>query len=209
MRRWRVPVILLLLGLVCVGFTLRESPLFNAVLGDHAAVPEVSTARLVEILNHRQGVVIDVRPHHEYAMSHIPGAINIWENDLVKVIAKRFPDKGALIVTYCNGIHCGKSRRVAKALRGLGYTNAHRYQLGIPQGAHIISAKLKVNLNNDDTDSSDMDIYAEASDNAVPMVGNVPNELSSKDLTSNSGHWQQSDMGTGWKTTTNFAPVVQ
>ncbi len=132
MRRLKISIAILLAAVMCAGFALKESPLFNAVLGDHAAVPEVSTARLVEILNHHKGVVIDVRSHHEYAMGHIPGAINIWEDDLVKVVTNRFKDKKTLIVTYCNGIHCGKSRRVAKSLRRLGYTNAHRYQLGIP-----------------------------------------------------------------------------
>ncbi len=132
MRRLKISIAILLVGVVCSGFTLKSSPLFKAVLGDRAAVPEVSTARLVDILNHHEGVVIDVRPSHEYAMSHIPGAINIWEDDLIKVITKRFKDKSTFIVTYCNGIHCGKSRRVAKFLRRLGYTNAYRYQLGIP-----------------------------------------------------------------------------
>jgi rhodanese-related sulfurtransferase len=124
--------VLLAIGLACTGFAINNSSLFKVVLGDHAAVPEVSTSRLVKILNKHQGVVIDVRPNHEYAMGHIPGSINIWENNLTKVITKRYPHKETLIVTYCNGIHCGKSRRVAKELRELGYKNAHRYQLGIP-----------------------------------------------------------------------------
>ncbi len=132
MKDLRKVICLVLAAGVMAGFTAGKSKLFSAILGDHAAVPEVSTARLIDILNHHRGVVIDVRPPHEYAMSHIPGAINIWENDLVGVITKRFPKKDAFIVTYCNGIHCGKSRRVAKSLRNLGYSNAHRYQLGIP-----------------------------------------------------------------------------
>ncbi|MEZ0337882.1 MAG: rhodanese-like domain-containing protein, partial [Aquificaceae bacterium] len=36
------------------------------------------------------------------------------------------------IVLYCDGIYCGKSKRVAKELSKEGFTNVSRYQLGIP-----------------------------------------------------------------------------
>ena len=40
--------------------------------------------------------------------------------------------KAAPLILYCNGPHCGKSRRLAAELRDAGYTNVRRYQLGIP-----------------------------------------------------------------------------
>jgi rhodanese-related sulfurtransferase len=38
----------------------------------------------------------------------------------------------APVVIYCNGIHCGKSRRLAAELLEAGYADVRRYQLGIP-----------------------------------------------------------------------------
>jgi rhodanese-related sulfurtransferase len=36
------------------------------------------------------------------------------------------------LVLYCNGPYCGKSKKLAEELLGVGYTNVRRYQLGIP-----------------------------------------------------------------------------
>ena len=36
------------------------------------------------------------------------------------------------IILYCNGLYCGRSRRLADDLLAAGYTNVRRYQLGMP-----------------------------------------------------------------------------
>ena len=41
-------------------------------------------------------------------------------------------DTRAPLVLYCNGPHCGKSKRLVEELRKSGYSNIRRYQLGIP-----------------------------------------------------------------------------
>ena len=41
-------------------------------------------------------------------------------------------NKNTALVLYCNGPHCGKSKRLADELVGAGYANVRRYQLGIP-----------------------------------------------------------------------------
>ena len=103
---------------------------------------EVSTEELQRILGEGTAVVFDVRPPHEFAVSHIPGAMNVspkpgvsmslYISDVAEIGRVLKGDKGRAIVLYCNGPFCGKSKRVATELLDAGYTNVRRYQLGIP-----------------------------------------------------------------------------
>jgi rhodanese-related sulfurtransferase len=92
---------------------------------------EVSTDEFKAIFAGGKAHVFDVRPAKEYAISHIPGAINIYENELERMI-DLCPDKGSEIVLYCNGPYCHKSIRVAEQLVSKGYVNIKRYQQGLP-----------------------------------------------------------------------------
>ena len=110
----------------------RAPAIGQATLAEvQAATPEVSTHELAAI--HAAGVVpvLDVRSAREYAIAHIPGAVNIWEKEVEQVL-QRYPDRAAGLVLYCNGPYCGKSRRTAAELAKRGYTNVRRYQLGLP-----------------------------------------------------------------------------
>ncbi len=103
---------------------------------------EVSTSQLATILTDRSAVVLDARPHLEYAISHIPGALNVaaragvpasmYVSDVAEVGRLVRNDKEVRIVLYCNGPHCGKSKRLAEELLAAGYKDVRRYQLGIP-----------------------------------------------------------------------------
>jgi rhodanese-related sulfurtransferase len=104
---------------------------------------EISTVALQQILQAGTVPILDVRFSQEYAISHIPGAINIPPDSSadptnvqheVEQIAARFPDPSAPLVLTCNGPFCGKSKRVAKALMSApyNYTQILRYQLGMP-----------------------------------------------------------------------------
>lgn len=92
---------------------------------------EISTEQLKEILASGKGRVIDVRPPKEYAISHIPGSTNVFEND-IEAMMRLCPDKAAPVVFYCNGPHCHKTVRVAEKLVKNGYTNIKKYHLGLP-----------------------------------------------------------------------------
>jgi rhodanese-related sulfurtransferase len=91
----------------------------------------------------REGVlVLDARPYEEYAMSHVPGAIDVgpkqglpmsqYTADVGEIEKLARGTKNKTIVLYCNGPFCGKSTRLASDLLMAGYTNVVRYQLGIP-----------------------------------------------------------------------------
>ena len=115
----------------------------RAVLGEpNQPTAEVSTDELRRILTERTAFVFDARPHREFAISHIPGALNVaakpgvpmsaYVSDVAEIGREVRDDRNARIVLYCNGPYCGKSKRLADELVAAGYTYVRRYQLGIP-----------------------------------------------------------------------------
>jgi rhodanese-related sulfurtransferase len=102
---------------------------------------EVSTDELRQILKDGSATVFDARPHMEFAVSHIPGALNVaakpgvpmsvYVSDVAE-INRVVADKSSPLVLYCNGPFCGKSKRLGEELLEAGYTNVRRYQLGAP-----------------------------------------------------------------------------
>ena len=112
------------------------------LMEDNQKTPEISTEEMQRILTEKTAVLIDPRPVKEFAIDHIPGAINIapqpgnsktGDFSAVAEIGRAVQhNKATPIVLYCNGPLCGKSKRVANQLLAAGYTNVRRYQLGIP-----------------------------------------------------------------------------
>jgi rhodanese-related sulfurtransferase len=113
----------------------------QGTLMENEKTPEVSTAELQQILATKSATVFDARPFNEFAISHIPGALNVaakpgvppsqYVSDVAE-IGRLVPGKEMPIVLYCNGPYCGKSKRLSEELLQAGYTNVRRYQLGIP-----------------------------------------------------------------------------
>jgi len=100
---------------------------------------ELSTQQLQQILADGQIPVFDVRFELEYAISHIPGAVNIppvnntsADREVSLISALFLNNPHAEFVLTCNGPFCGKSKRVAAGLAAAGYDNFFRYQLGLP-----------------------------------------------------------------------------
>ena len=107
-----------------------------------AGTPNLSTAELKRILSDGTVVLLDNRPFLEFALGHIPGALNVapkpgmamsqYTSDVAEVGRLLGGDKTRTIVLYCAGPFCGKSRRVADDLLAAGYRDVRRYQLGAP-----------------------------------------------------------------------------
>lgn len=66
-------------------------------------------------------VILDVRRADEYATGHIPGAINISNEDILDKTPDELPDKDQIIYVYCRSGR--RSREAALKLAALGYTN--------------------------------------------------------------------------------------
>jgi len=134
----------LLLMLTPAGNVLAQSSRIDQAILDEPdqKAREVSTDELKRILASKSAVVLDTRPHREFAMSHIPGAQNVapkpgvpismYVSDVKEVERLVNGDKGKPLVLYCNGPFCGKSKRLSEELLAAGFTNVRRYQLGIP-----------------------------------------------------------------------------
>jgi rhodanese-related sulfurtransferase len=123
-----------LLGLVVLIVPAGAQNIMQGKLIESGVKTEnISTEELQQILATGSEPVLDVRSELEYAISHIPGAINIPENEVEKII-ELFPDRDTPMILTCNGPFCGKSKRVADLLVPApnGYTHVRRYQLGLP-----------------------------------------------------------------------------
>ena len=64
-------------------------------------------------------VLLDVRSPALFAMSHVPGAINLPHGKIVESKLAAWPE-GTLFVTYCAGPHCNGAARGALRLARLG-----------------------------------------------------------------------------------------
>ena len=121
-----------------------ETPtVFQARLGEtETRTPEISTDELKRLLAAGSVLLLDTRPHLEWAISHIPGARNVapkpgmpmsqYTSDVAEVERLVAGDRTRELVLYCNGPFCGKSKRVSDDLVQAGYTSVRRYQLGAP-----------------------------------------------------------------------------
>ncbi len=76
---------------------------------------------LNELLRQRANIVlIDARSETAFANEHIPGAINHPHRKMSQQSTADF-DRGALYVTYCDGIGCNASTKGALKLAELGF----------------------------------------------------------------------------------------
>lgn len=79
--------------------------------------------------------IIDALAPDYYAQQHLPGALNLVEDDVEDAAPRLLPDKNAPIVVYCANPACGNSQAVAARLERLGYTNVRKYREGIQDWA--------------------------------------------------------------------------
>ena len=142
---WRVIAILWLALGVCTPYASGQAVMNiqqATLMEPDQKTPEISTEELRKILAEQSTTVFDARPFNEYAVSHIPAAVNVsakpgvpislYVSDVAEIGHVVRGNKVAPIVLYCNGPFCGKSKRLAEELLAAGYTNVRRYQLGIP-----------------------------------------------------------------------------
>ena len=66
-------------------------------------------------------LIVDVRRADEFAEGHIPGAINIANEDIVSSEPAELPDKDQVIYVYCRSGN--RSKQAAAKLAAMGYTN--------------------------------------------------------------------------------------
>lgn len=123
--------------------TTSPTNIRSGVVGEeNPGTPEISTEELERLLASAAVLLLDTRPHLEWALGHLPGALNVapkpgmtmsqYTSDVTEIGRLVGGDRTRPLVLYCNGPFCGKSKRVSEELLAAGYSNVRRYQLGAP-----------------------------------------------------------------------------
>ena len=94
------------------------------------AMEPVSRRELLGRLKDGTVTVLDVRPEDEFALGHVPGAINVPLKRLARRLAE-LPRRRE-IVAYCRGPYCVLSFEAVAALRAKGF-KARRLEDGLPE----------------------------------------------------------------------------
>jgi ArsR family transcriptional regulator len=90
----------------------------------------ISRRELLRRLREGSATVVDVRPADEFALGHVPGAINIPASVIKRRAAELPVDRE--VVAYCRGAYCVFSFESVAALRARGF-RARRLEEGFPE----------------------------------------------------------------------------
>ncbi len=90
----------------------------------------VSREDLVSRLRDGLVTVLDVRPEDEFALGHLPGALNIPLSKLEHRLGELPADRE--VIAYCRGPYCVLSFEAVAALRARGYL-VRRLEDGYPE----------------------------------------------------------------------------
>jgi ArsR family transcriptional regulator len=94
------------------------------------ALEAVSRVELLDRMKAGIVTVLDVRPADEFALGHLPGAVNIPLRNLEKRLADLDADQE--IVAYCRGPYCVLSYEAVATLRERGF-KVRRLEDGLPE----------------------------------------------------------------------------
>jgi len=92
---------------------------------------QIDRVELLALMEAGTVTVVDALPASYYDQLHLPGAINLVQDEVAERAASLLPDRGATIVTYCSNPACGNSQAVATRLQSLGYSDVRKYAAGI------------------------------------------------------------------------------
>lgn len=102
----------------------------RSYFNDRDSLEPVSREELLERSRAGAVTVLDVRPPDEFALGHLPGAVNIPLRELDARLAEF--DPALEIVAYCRGPYCVLSYEAVAALRARGF-KVRRLENGLPE----------------------------------------------------------------------------
>ena len=83
---------------------------------------QISMEEAVKMMKDEKNyIILDARRPDEFAEGHIPGAINVPNEEIGTVEIAELPDKSQLILVYCRSGR--RSKEASEKLVKLGYTN--------------------------------------------------------------------------------------
>lgn len=104
--------------------------ILRSYFSDRDSMEPISRVELLERSRDGLVTVLDVRPADEFAICHIPGAVNIPLSELERRMAEL--DHAQEIVAYCRGAYCVLSFEAVAALRAHGF-KVRRLEEGLPE----------------------------------------------------------------------------
>ena len=90
--------------------------------GNSLGYKQITMSEAVKMMETEKNyIILDVRRADEFAEGHIPGAINVPNEEIGTAEIAELPDKSQLILVYCRSGR--RSKEAAEKLVALGYTN--------------------------------------------------------------------------------------
>jgi rhodanese-related sulfurtransferase len=125
-----VPDLLAALRRIAERNSAEVERLIRSYFQSRDSLEPVSRKALLERVRAGLVTVLDVRPVDEYALGHLPGAVNIPLRELKARLAELTPDRE--IVAYCRGPYCVLSYEAVALLRERGF-RVRRLVDGLPE----------------------------------------------------------------------------
>jgi rhodanese-related sulfurtransferase/biotin operon repressor len=94
------------------------------------ALEPISREELLRRLQDDSVTLLDVRPEDEFALGHLPGALNVPLAELEQRLSELPKDQE--IIAYCRGTYCVLSFEAVATLRAKGYS-VRRLEDGFPE----------------------------------------------------------------------------
>lgn len=115
----------------------------RSYFNERDALEAVSREELLQRSRTGAVTVLDVRPEDEFALGHLPGAVNIPLRALEQRLSELDPTNE--IVAYCRGPYCVLSYEAVAALRARGF-KVRRLEDGLPEwraaGLPVVSGSI-------------------------------------------------------------------
>jgi rhodanese-related sulfurtransferase len=93
-------------------------------------VHQISREELQVLLDGGTVTLVEALPEPQYDAEHLPGAVNLPGDLTAELALQLAPDRDRIVITYCSGPSCGRSKVAAAAFARLGYTDVRVYSAG-------------------------------------------------------------------------------
>lgn len=90
----------------------------------------ISRTELEQLIDSGSVTIVEALSATAFEQGHLPGALQLGNDDVAGRAPQLLPDKTAAIVTYCASTGCQNSAESAQVLESLGYTDVREYVEG-------------------------------------------------------------------------------
>ncbi len=95
-----------------------------------ASIPQIDRPEVQASIEGDTAVIVDALSPMSYAVSHLPGAVNMPPERVDELAQRLIPDRNTQVVVYCSSETCDSSVLAARRLVELGYANVSQYAGG-------------------------------------------------------------------------------